>query len=140
MVEMYIRWHKLLQTVYPEHNWVIWSFRIISKSQLTDKANRIDFIAWLGKELKIRSLDEWYRISWTQVNDKISKPDVFQQYRLEQFLQEAYPNFEWNESKLQWKHHGNVRASQRMLARIVEEIFPNSGNLNLFKKDNFLQR
>ena len=51
---------------------------------------------------------------------------VFQKYPLETLLQEVYPNHQWNVAILQSKGK-YLRASQRWLRTMIQELFPQSG-------------
>jgi hypothetical protein len=48
---------------------------------------------------------------------------VFKKFPLEMLLQEAHPHYPWDVTKLQCKG-ANMRASQRILAKTLQEIFP----------------
>jgi len=84
------------------------------------KEERIELIEWLTQELKIGLLDEWYRVSWTQIIEKISM-DFFIKYPLDQVLLEVYPDHKWNVSKLQAKSLGASNSSQRILGKDSSE-------------------
>ena len=92
---------KLLMSVYPQHSWSIWRFKSNRLWDISGHQNR-EMIEWLGQELKIHVLDEWYRVSWDQLHQKVP-PSFIKKYPLEQLLQEAYPHHRWNESKLKHK-------------------------------------
>jgi len=52
-------------------------------------------------------LDEWYRISWEQISEKMSL-EFFKKYPLEQLLQETYPDCAWDIPKLQANRGANA--------------------------------
>jgi hypothetical protein len=114
----------LLTSIYPNHTWISWKFR--NSHLLEDE--RMDFVEWLGKELKIRDLDDWYRVSISQVNKFVW---ILRQNPLHELLPQVYPQYQWNIAKLQTKA---FRASQRVLVVQLEKIFPNSGILYLLKE------
>jgi hypothetical protein len=120
--------YKLLLSAYPEHKWNKWKFKGIpiwrEEFQLGEEK---EFIEWLTKELKIDSLDEWYRISGTQLSEKIPS-EFFLKQPLDKLLQQAHPDHKWNLLKLQTKSKlGPSKSSQRVLAKTVQEIFSKSG-------------
>jgi hypothetical protein len=101
---------ELLNTLYPDHSWKIWKFKHIFWNQL-DQSQTKELIQWLGKELRIQNMDDWYRVSWAQIREVVST-DIFKQYPLENLLQETYPNYKWDVSKIQKNHIGNMKESQ----------------------------
>src|SRR5690242_3336964 len=71
-----------------------------------------------------RSLDEWYRVSVRQLSEHAAliKGIPF----LAQILNSAYPQHLWDTHKLS-KLHGSGKASQRMTAILLKELFPKAG-------------
>jgi hypothetical protein len=122
---------KLVQSVYSEHLWMTWRFQRGSIPPSTELSleKRVEFIKWLAKELLITddNLDDWYRTSWNHI-DRIVSLSQFKQYPLEQLLKEAYPHQSWDIAKLQSKN-GKMKASQRILVRMVQEVFSDYGEL-----------
>src|SRR5689334_21955923 len=62
---------KALKTIYPEYDWMIWRFKRVPKGYwervgkgVCEQKRMLD---WLGEQLSIKSLDEWYRVSMMQV-------------------------------------------------------------------------
>ncbi len=95
---------------------------------MKDPFCRIELARWLAKELKIDNLEEWYRISDFQIRQKV-KPKFFKEYSLEKVLLEAYPQHEWDLTKLHGEYPRIKRASQRMVVKMIKEIFAESGFL-----------
>ena len=99
----------------------------LPKGYLENKENRIELIKKLTKDLKIDDLSDWYRVSFSQINEKEKHMIIFKKYSLDKLLSETYPNFEWNSNKLQFRQ--GLSASQRWLKLLVKEIFPKSGKI-----------
>ena len=118
---------KLVSSVFKEHFWISWKFRNMDLG--LDQNQRFKFVEWLRKELKIRNFNDWYRVSQNQIQ-KIAPLRILKQNPLEQLLQTVYPNHTWEIPKLRSKL--GIKASERMLAAVVGEIFPNSGKKNSF--------
>jgi hypothetical protein len=118
---------KLLETAYPQHQWMIWKFERISEKMWgqLEQRHRIQLTHWLTKELMIVDLDDWYRVSRAQLRRNVSLA-VFSKYPLEQLLQESYPHYNWDIDKLRLKHN-NIVASQKILIKILQDIFPSCG-------------
>lgn len=111
----------LLRSVYPNHSWRSWRFRG-SRVELDEK-ERAQFVRELGEELSIRGLDDWYRVSQRQLEEKVSL-SVFKRHPLEQLLMQAFPDHNWDVGRLQSRQSGGNRASQRHLVRTLEDMFP----------------
>ncbi len=54
---------------------------------------------WLSKCLHLRQVADWYRVSMAQINSFISR-SIFEAISLYDRLQEAYPDYPWDEHKL----------------------------------------
>jgi hypothetical protein len=54
-----------LQDVYPENEWLPWKFRVTPSSYWDDIANQKEFMTWAEKQLNIRELSDWYKVSAT---------------------------------------------------------------------------
>lgn len=117
---------RILQAIYPEHNWMEWKFSQVSRGYWDDSKNLKQFLEWLGKELNIKRREDWYRVSIQQIR-KIARMSVFNRKNLLQILKLAYPEYQWNLEK-----KGPIKAQQRVLIRMIEEIFPNEGKYCMF--------
>jgi hypothetical protein len=83
-------------------------------------------IDWVGKELNIKSLDDWYEVSLEEIS-KVAPLTLFRKYGLAHLLIEAYPNHSWDVGKL--NNRIGTKASQKFLAKTLSSIFPNSGSI-----------
>lgn len=115
----------LLASYYPEHKWEIWKFRTLPKD-LVGKIEKEpkEFVDWLGNELKIRKMSDWYRISSFQVESLVSG-SIFKDVSLVEMLQKSFPDFPWEIGR--FGSFKIKRSSQRSLAIVVEGLFPDSG-------------
>jgi hypothetical protein len=60
----------MLSTLYPEYDWLPWKF---SKSPLNfweDVKNQRKFMDWAGKQLRIKEMSDWYKVSQKVRNAK----------------------------------------------------------------------
>ncbi len=48
---------------FPDYPWRPWLFRSTSQGFWQDKKNRLAYVDWLGEELGLESLDDWYKVS-----------------------------------------------------------------------------
>jgi len=116
-----------LSTVFPDHNWQIWRFRVCPKgyydSLLKNQKEQRRIIDWLGDQLSIKQLEDWNRVAITQVQQYAN---IKSRQDLGTILQNVYPDHQWNlfnKAKI-----GPIKASQRMLATALQKIFPNHSN------------
>jgi hypothetical protein len=117
-----------LKTIYCEFLWE-WKkkekgFANVQKGYWDIKENRVNLIERIGKELHVKDLDDWYRISYTQIH-RVAPLTAFQKYPLEKILAEVYPNHSWDLFKLKSKR-GEMKSSQRMLTVMVQKLFSHS--------------
>ena len=54
---------QILQSVYPEHKWIIWMFNSVSTGFWDIKENQKEFMNWLQKQLGYSKLDDWYNLT-----------------------------------------------------------------------------
>src|SRR5690349_8561441 len=61
-----------LQKVYPEHNWMLWRFKVVPTGYwdeiLDNPVESKRLVDWLGEQLHIKGLDDWNRVSLDQMN------------------------------------------------------------------------
>src|SRR5689334_19568157 len=51
---------KALQTVYYEHRWLQWKFKVIPHGYWEDLNNRKHFFSWLKDQLGYKYMEDWY--------------------------------------------------------------------------------
>jgi hypothetical protein len=101
---------KLVMSSYPNYRWITSKFRSrearMPKGYYDDINNRITLVHQWQKELRIKDLCDWYRISSSQLFAVHKNRILFVKYPLEVMLREAYPQHEWNGgSILSGKHY-----------------------------------
>jgi hypothetical protein len=117
---------KLIQSVYPSHEWLIWRFDIVPKGYWNSLENQKQFMKWLEKKLHISNVKEWYRISMGDIT-RFSSRSLVDNYSLAHLLSTIYPNHAWNLEKLANFRKFSMKSSQRILLVTIQEIFPLSG-------------
>jgi hypothetical protein len=60
--------HRIVSAAYPKHEWVAWRFIHKPTGFWDDKSTRKDFFKWVGTNLGIRCLDDWYSISFNDIS------------------------------------------------------------------------
>jgi hypothetical protein len=53
----------LLKDVYPEYDWLPWKFEKVPLLFWDDIKNQQKFVKWAEKELKIKEMSDWYKVS-----------------------------------------------------------------------------
>lgn len=72
---------KAIIECYPEMQWLPWKFQVVPRYReicfviatrhfWDDKGNIKAAVKWLSEQLKIENLDDWYSVSYNQVNKK----------------------------------------------------------------------
>jgi hypothetical protein len=59
----------LLKSIYPEYNWIPWKFNNVGKKYWDNLNNQRNYMDWLFKELKYESMEDWYKISFTDIKN-----------------------------------------------------------------------
>ena len=54
---------EIVQSTYPEHDWLIWKFRRVPNGFWNDKKNQRNCLDWIGKQLGIKDMEDWYKMS-----------------------------------------------------------------------------
>ena len=54
---------KFLSAVYPDYDWLPWQFDKCPQKFYGDPINDKKFMEWAGKELKIKDMSDWYKVS-----------------------------------------------------------------------------
>eukprot|EP00026_Physarum_polycephalum_P008439 Phypoly_transcript_08525.p1 GENE.Phypoly_transcript_08525~~Phypoly_transcript_08525.p1 ORF type:complete len:450 (+),score=74.07 Phypoly_transcript_08525:120-1469(+) len=52
---------QIINTVFPEHEWVPWKFDFPPRNLWQEDKNRKKYMAWLGDQLGYTSLQDWYK-------------------------------------------------------------------------------
>ena len=90
----------ILSSVYPEHNWLPWKFKKATGGFWTME-NQRKFMDWVKKELSIKEMQDWYRITIKDIRDLGGAGLLYSEYRNSPFLMLStiYNEYEW----LPWK-------------------------------------
>ena len=54
---------QLLSKFYPENEWLPWRFESCPQSYWHSVENQRKFVDWAGRELQIKSMNDWYKVS-----------------------------------------------------------------------------
>ena len=94
---------KLLELVYPEYPWTSWCFDAMPKGFWTNfEIDTVEeiliFVKWLGKQLDIKSSNDWYQISGKQLQKYISQHE-FTVQKLPKMLKIAYLHYKYDQDR-----------------------------------------
>ena len=122
---------KLISSVFVEHPlWLDQSFcsrsRVYPKDYWDNQANRIALMKQLSSQLEIEELEDWYRVSLSQIRRQFKYMTVFKRHPLKSLLPDTFPNHNWDVYKLVFRN--GLKATQRQLKMTVKQLFPTSGN------------
>ena len=113
--------YKALQSVYPNYDWCGWKFPSVPIRYWDKLENKKKFLNWLSKELHVKDLNDWYRISQVQIR-RVAPVTVFKHGK-GKILPEVYPDHPWDLERFSHVE----KASQRDLLIKIQIIFPDSG-------------
>jgi hypothetical protein len=65
---------------YARHTWIPWRFDSVPKGYWNDIKNQRSYIEWLGKEMGVTDLSDWYKIKHVDLENK---PGTVQEIILE---------------------------------------------------------
>ena len=91
----------LLQNIYPDYDWIIWKFkRPVPEGYWSVKENRLKCMEWLFKELKYKTMEDWYRVTVKDFKDNDCFGLIWN-YRAsyQALLSDVYPDYNW----IPWK-------------------------------------
>lgn len=54
---------RIVTSILPEYNWRLWKFKMTNVRFWKDDDNKKKYLSWFEKKLKIRTIDDWYKIS-----------------------------------------------------------------------------
>ena len=92
---------KALQSIYSEHSWEILKFHQIPKGYWKDINNQKKFLDTISKDLRLKTLDDWYEIPMKDLQDRIGFRLLSMYWgSLIQALQTIYPDHPWDITKL----------------------------------------
>jgi len=89
-----------LSVVYPEVEWKPWLFASVPNGFWSHESHRKACLEWIGKELNINSLSDWYAI---ELNDVLKEKQctlcgmlsLFYKGSLQRALIHLYPEYDW---------------------------------------------
>lgn len=123
---------RLVQSSYPEHEWLPWKFSHIGPATWNDEQNVHRFFLWAQGEsqLKLESLDGWYQVRTSEIK-KLGGASLLQKKfngSLIKALTSVFPSHAWLEWKFRstpmkwWKDIKNQRKYMQWLGETVVKV------------------
>ena len=110
-----------VQSVYPQYNWKLWNFKVAPHGYWEkvpeDIFEQKKIVEWLGLQLAVSRLDDWYGFSLVQVSKLVA---IKSSTLFVQMLQNTYPTHHWDKEKLLNPN----KPSQRGLIVALQRLFP----------------
>jgi hypothetical protein len=123
-----------LSDTFPEHKWEPWLFSNISqgiwKNIFADPNLRKGFVNYMEKTLRLKDLDDWYRVSVVEMREAGIKPVPASHGGLISLLRVEYPNHSWDVVRFAAK---GKRSAQRVLHLAIRTLFGDIGILEEYK-------
>jgi hypothetical protein len=85
-----------LKAAFPEHEFLEWKFEKLPVNYWESVENQLKYIKWLGKELGIQSLEQWYSVPSHVALESFTEPFG---RSLPRALTKLYPLHSWDDSK-----------------------------------------
>lgn len=119
-----------LSKVYPNEQWQAWRFYKRPHAFWSDLEHQREFIRVLEKELKIEHLDDWYKITPSQVR-KRGGAGLLNHYAgsLLRALEAVYPDHKW----LCWKFAVEVSPSQKAIHKKFFDTYALRNNIREYE-------
>lgn len=91
---------KAVQEVYPNQKWMTWRFKCPPKgyweSVLKYTREQRLVLNWLGEQLNIQRLEDWYKISIHQITELVPFGGLLNVATFTTILRNVYPTHKWN--------------------------------------------
>ena len=121
-----------IKTLFPEYELKTWKFKVAPNIFWKIKKNRLDYLNWLGKLLKIKKIEDWYEIQGKDLDDNFgSGLRDFKKSHIDAIM-EIDEDYKWERPKF---YRG--LKNQKKLYKLLKELFPNQKTLWNYKSKHF---
>ncbi|KAF2072033.1 hypothetical protein CYY_006644 [Polysphondylium violaceum] len=103
--------------------WNMWLFTHLPRGMYQDKEIVRGFIEFAKQYYEVTDMDDWYRVSWTQLRDIGGFNLIKKNGGLVKCLQEHYPHHQWDAEKFTLP---GKKSSQRLLKLYLQRLFPST--------------
>ena len=126
---------KALQTVYPQHNWLLWKFQQVPRMFWRSEENHKLYFDWLGHQLEYTCMEDWYNVTAEDIQ-RNKGAGVLSYYGNSpaKALQKIYPHHIWKMNLFRNKilrHHASTfiqDISQQKFTKLPNGFWENKIN------------
>jgi hypothetical protein len=100
---------KLLSSIYPDYEWLPWKFGRAPRDFWTNPKNQRNFLEYVAKELNIKEMKDWYKVTTEVLFLYVSQIIIFQDIKklgglallnhhsrsIAKLLPYCYPEYNW---------------------------------------------
>ncbi len=80
----------------PRRRWRLWRFASVPQGFWLKAENRVAYLGWLGKRLRIRSPEQWYLVTTQKIAEHMGVSLVaYYGYSMLNIMREYLPEFDW---------------------------------------------
>jgi len=92
---------QFVKSMFTDYEWILWKFDVTANDVWNDNTNHTKFTIWLGEKLGYKTIEDWYKITWIQINDNHGGGLLGYYYHNSpsQFVKAMFPDYEW----IPWK-------------------------------------
>ena len=128
----------ILKTLFNQYEWLEWKFKYISKKFWKNKNNQKKYLQWVGKELKYKNIEDWYKTNYKDIINNYGK-GLLNYYKNSQIklLKNVFNKYKWLEWKFAQvpKNFWNKHNQKRYLLWLGKEL--NYANMEDWYKTNY---
>ena len=115
----------LVRELYPRRRFYPWMFKQVSQGFFQSKPDRLEYLRWLGKQLKYKTEEDWLKLTRRHFADNGGAPLFDQHYQgdVANATREIFPDREWLPWEFRqvpvgfWSDAKNCRAYLNWLGR-----------------------
>lgn len=111
-----------LKAIYPEVKWDIYQRKHFPKKYWEDPSNIRDYLEYFKKIFKIKTNEDWYRVSLQQLEKHKGYGLIAKYKKLHTILSIGFPEVEWSAHEFKSR---NKKSAQRWLFLKLLDLYPN---------------
>ena len=114
--------YRLLSAMYPDYEWLPWKFEKVPENFWNKFENIKWFMEWVGKQLGIKELNDWNKVTQKQV-EILGGVTLLDKKNLYQILSQVFPEHNFTQRS------SFNKKSQHVLKSMLKVMFPQEGIL-----------
>eukprot|EP01118_Nematostelium_gracile_P011993 TRINITY_DN4327_c0_g2_i1.p1 TRINITY_DN4327_c0_g2~~TRINITY_DN4327_c0_g2_i1.p1 ORF type:complete len:419 (+),score=55.72 TRINITY_DN4327_c0_g2_i1:175-1431(+) len=117
---------RALQKVYPDHNWFPWKFGDSIPAGTWDNVQlQKDFMSYLGDQLKITRMQDWYRVSTVQIRKHGGGALLHRfQHSPSEMIMSIFPEHDWDINKFtrKWTPKWDIQLQRKLMVNMAQRL------------------